>query len=293
MHRRLLILLVVLAACGCGARESTVRSSLENGYDVQAGRYADLDDDLFASKMVQTGLWKPERFAEVIGFGIFLDEPHVPGRTPVLLLHGHAAGPRIFQAFADMLDRERYEPWYGFYPTGLDVDTLASLLRESLTATASDLGVDEVVVVCHSMGGIVARAALRPSDDDDALPRIPTVITLATPWNGSERAGAWAWSPAAPPSWKDLRPGSTFLLHLFDDPLPEGTHLHVLYGTAGETASIPGDDDGVVSHASLTREEALEEASSVTVFELSDHIGMIVDSGPLSRVLEILDSSLD
>jgi hypothetical protein len=72
-----------------------------------------------------------------------------------------------------------------------------------------------------------------------------------------------------------------------------GTELHVLYGTAGETASFPGDDDGVVSHASLTREETLAEASSVSVFELSDHIGMVVDSGPLSRVREILDSSLE
>ncbi len=293
MPRSVVILCIALAATACGARESTVRSALEKGYDADGGRYADLDDDLFASNMVQTGLWKPERFTEVVGFGIFLDEPHEPGRMPVLLLHGHAAGPRIFEALASMLDRDRYEPWYGYYPTGLDVDELASLLRESLSSTAARLAVDEVVIVCHSMGGIVARAGLRPADDGVSLPSVPAVITLATPWNGSERAGAWAWSPAAPPSWKDLKPGSTFLAHLFDDPLPDGTQLHVLYGTAGETASIPGEDDGVVSHASLTRHEALEEATSVTEFELSDHIGMIVDNGPLSRVVEILDSTLD
>ncbi len=293
MQRSLVILWLALASFACGARESSVRSALEKGYDADGGQYADLDDDLFASKMVQTGLWNPDRFASVVGFGIFLDEPHEPGRTPVLLLHGHAAGPRIFEALAGMLDRDRFEPWYGYYPTGLDVDELASLLRESLSAKVAELSVDEVVIVCHSMGGVVARAALHPDDDGISLPAVPAVVTLATPWNGSERAGAWAWSPAAPPSWKDLKPGSTFLAHLFDDPLPTGTQLHVLYGTAGETTSIPGDDDGVVSHGSLTRSEALEEASSVTVFELSDHIGMVVDKGPLSRVLEILDTALE
>jgi hypothetical protein len=282
------LLAVVLLAAACGAREARMRTAVSVAYDPASGRYASLDDDLFGDEVVKAGMWKPERFAGAIGFGIYLAAPHDPDRLPVLLVHGHAAGPRVLEGVARVLDSAGYEPWFAFYPTGLEVARTAALMRESLARAAADFDVSEVAILAHSMGGLVARAALGATDDGAELPRVPVLITLSTPWAGSERAGRWAWSPAAPPSWKDMKPGSTFLAHLFDAPLPEGTALHVLYGTRGDSRSIPGDDDTVVSLVSVTRAEALAEASSVAVFDDANHMEILSHPGPVNRVLEIL-----
>jgi pimeloyl-ACP methyl ester carboxylesterase len=153
-------------------------------------------------------------------------------------------------------------------------------MRSSLASETERSGVDRVIVVGYSMGGLVARAALKPHEDSLDIVDVPLLITIATPFGGVARAAKWASSPAAPDSWADLDPDGPFLEHLFDEPLPGGTQLHVLYGTAGDSSAIPGPDDGSISLESASRPEALQEATSVTVFEKSGHMTILTDPGP-------------
>lgn len=279
-------LLSLNAAClVVGEREIASRLAVVEGGTVT------LDEPLFEMKVAQTGLWRHCRFQKVIGFGIFEAESHLPGRLPVLLMHGHADGPAGLKTLAAALDRERFEPLFAFYPTGQKLSHTADSMAASLEAYAKAKNIDRVAIVAHSMAGIVARKYLGDAAARKKAPDVPMLITLATPWSGSERGGRWAWSPTAPPSWKDMSPGSDFLRHLFDRALPDKTAFHLLYGKPQKDKwNIPGPDDGVISLKSATRKEALDEADSVTPFSGCGHQDMVKSKEPLEKVALLLES---
>lgn len=51
-----------------------------------------------------------------------------------------------------------------------------------------NLNADEVIIIAHSMGGIVAKLFLTADIDDVIKSKITKLITLGTPWNGSVEA---------------------------------------------------------------------------------------------------------
>lgn len=81
------------------------------------------------------------------------------------------------------------------YNTGLPVATNGRLLADRLQALMQvwPVPVRELVVVGHSMGGLVARSAchVAQSRGDDWLPRLSTLVCLGTPHHGAplERGG--------------------------------------------------------------------------------------------------------
>jgi pimeloyl-ACP methyl ester carboxylesterase len=281
-----LTLSLLHAACFVlGEREIASRLELVGGGAVT------LEEPLFELKVAQTGLWRHCRFQRVIGFGIFEAASHSPEKLPVLLMHGHADGPAGLKTLAAALDRERFEPLYAFYPTGQPLSQTVASMAASLRAYGMAKKIDRVAIVAHSMAGLVARKALGEAAAMKKAPAVPMLITLATPWSGSERGGRWAWSPTAPPSWKDMSPGSDFLRHLFDNPLPEATAFHVLYAMPEKDKwNIPGPDDGVISIKSATRKQALDEADSVTAFTGCDHRQIVKKKAPVEKVAQLLES---
>lgn len=249
------------------------------------GGYPSLEAHVFGGKTILTGMVKPERFTAVIGFWMFLTEPHRPGTTPVVLVHGHSAGPRPFAPLAESLVRQGFEPWFTFYATGNRIKTNAALLRQSLSRMAKRYAADEVLVVSYSLGGLIARQALRPYDDGIELPRIPVFVGVANPWGGSEERWLETEVTWAPSAWDDMRDGSHFLTRLYDDPLPDGTEFHSIYGLGGEPDEVLGEtNDRVLSEASMSRPEAMAEASSVSVFPDLSHIDIISDSRIVDKI---------
>jgi pimeloyl-ACP methyl ester carboxylesterase len=274
-----------MAAACFVLKEREIASRLEQ---VEGGTVT-LDEPLFEIKVAHTGLWRYCRFQKVIGFGIFEAESHRPERLPVLLMHGHADGPAGLKALAAALDPQRFEPLYAFYPTGQRLSDTVAAMAAALTAYGKAKKIDRIAIVAHSMAGMVARKALGEQAALKKAPAAAMLITLATPWSGSERGARWAWSPSAPPSWKDMSPGSDFLRHLFDNPLPDATAFHVLYAKPEKDAwNIPGPDDGVISIKSATRKEALSEADSVTPFPGCDHREIVKKKEPLEKVAQLL-----
>jgi pimeloyl-ACP methyl ester carboxylesterase len=104
-------------------------------------------------------------------------EPASPGKIPLIFVHGLLSDP---MAWADLvnelradpgLDR-RYQIWAYRYPTGDAVLASAAHLREFLVfardasdPSREDPAYDQMVIVGHSMGGLVAKMQITESYD--------------------------------------------------------------------------------------------------------------------------------
>ncbi|HLL46168.1 MAG TPA: alpha/beta fold hydrolase, partial [Longimicrobiaceae bacterium] len=128
-------------------------------------------------------------------------------------------GREVFRHLNDHTEfASRADYWRYTYPTFNSLDDAALDLATHLRNQF--MGRSDVVLVGHSMGGLVARRAAQLLNGGSV--QIARVITLGTPHRGSEAASpgffapvswlsAWAISTAGS---RDLRPGSAFLNRL-------------------------------------------------------------------------------
>ncbi|TWU09882.1 Alpha/beta hydrolase family protein [Allorhodopirellula heiligendammensis] len=110
--------------------------------------------------------------------GLYMLEPYDPNRIPVLMVHGLWSSPLTWMdMFNDLRSfpevRERYQFWFYLYPSGQPFWLSATQLRSDLFAmrqtfdpTGRDRAVDNMVLVGHSMGGLVSRMQTIDSGDD-------------------------------------------------------------------------------------------------------------------------------
>jgi pimeloyl-ACP methyl ester carboxylesterase len=122
------------------------------------------------------GFFRPDRLRNRAG--IYLFEPYQPGKIPVLLTHGLLSSPltwaRLYNdLLADPVVREHYQFWFFLYPTGNSYLATAADLRQALAALRAELdpdhrdkALDEMVLIGHSMGGLVNKLLALDSGDD-------------------------------------------------------------------------------------------------------------------------------
>ena len=120
-------------------------------------------DAIFAKK----GVLKSGKYLSLTS--LYLSEPLRPGKIPLVLTHGLASSPTTWAASVSefMLDptiRQSYQVWFFAYPTGVAFPYTASLLRTSLLEAMERLdevganpASDRVVMMGHSMGGLLTR----------------------------------------------------------------------------------------------------------------------------------------
>jgi pimeloyl-ACP methyl ester carboxylesterase len=110
---------------------------------------------------------------------LFLSEPYQSGKIPIVFIHGLWSDPITWINMVNDLRSQgdinrHYQFWYFRYPTGRGLLESAAELRESLERTQDrfdpsheQLALRHVVLIGHSMGGIVAK--LQVSDSHDIL----------------------------------------------------------------------------------------------------------------------------
>ena len=108
--------------------------------------------------------------------GMFFAQPLNRDRIPVVLVHGFKSTPDAFATMTNELVgeewfRRNYQVWFFSYPTGVPWILSAARFRKHLNA-ATDFArsqgvrnVDRMVVVGHSMGGLITQASLRDPGD--------------------------------------------------------------------------------------------------------------------------------
>ncbi len=161
--------------------------------------------------------------------GLYMMQPYEQGKIPIILVHGLWSSPitwlEMYNSLRSIKEiRDNYQFWFYFYPSGQPFWISASQLRDDLREIRyvidtehKDPALDEMVLVGHSMGGLISRLQVMNSENNfwnlisdapfeevklnectkdelrkwfffDANPSIRRVITIATPFNGSEAA---------------------------------------------------------------------------------------------------------
>ena len=146
-------------------------------------------------------------------FAPWLDQPDpdpiVKDRTPVLLVHGFFSNGGFWWDMKRWLRRRGVTSLYtvDLEPMFGDLDRMAAQLDRRIRDVLVRSGAEQLVLVAHSMGGLVCRAYLAQHGGS----RVKRLITLGSPHNGT----VLAWLlPGA--NLVQMRPGSRWLRRLND-----------------------------------------------------------------------------
>jgi len=130
---------------------------------------ASLTAGLHIASLELTGLFQSGFTQQGVDTGLYMLRPDQPGKIPVVFVHGLSSTPSAWvQTINELrntpLIASRYQFWVFLYPTGLPIPASARRLRESLTQARdaldpghADSALDQMVLVGHSMGGLLAK----------------------------------------------------------------------------------------------------------------------------------------
>jgi Peptidase family M23 len=208
-------------------------------------------------------------------------------RGPTVALDVAALGYRVdddeVRYFSYAADAGPYEAAATHGP----IEVAATHLRDQLRAMQSERPGQEVDLIAHSQGGVVADWFLGHLYDpaDPTLPPLGNVVTLSSPHEGAPLAtagqqirstkggrtlldlaeGVSSLPPPSSPAVRELAEGSPLIDHLWDHGVPE----HFAFTTIGATEdlvvpatqiSVPGATETVVAVDDLNEHSAIVRA---------------------------------
>ncbi|WP_313499352.1 esterase/lipase family protein [Pseudoxanthomonas mexicana] len=162
---------------------------------------------------------------------LYLMQPYDPDRRIILMIHGLASSPEAWvnvanELMGDERIRARFQVWQFYYPTNMPIafnhyamrQTLDDALRHFDPAAAA-IASSDMVLIGHSMGGVISRLMVSSSDGDalwdrllagrdldevrlqrvrrrigpmlhfEPLPQVERAIFIASPHRGTDAAG--------------------------------------------------------------------------------------------------------
>jgi hypothetical protein len=180
-------------------------------------------------RLDRTDLDETENLEDLLG--LYLLEPYDPDKIPVVMVHGIRSSPMAWMELTNDLIgdpelRSSYQVWQYVYPTSLPYLSAAVLLRRSIEAArqaldpeGDDAATGSMIIVAHSMGGLLAKTMVVDSgmklwdatftvppeqlaavaQDRELMreglifehkPYVSRVVFIATPHRGSALAGS-------------------------------------------------------------------------------------------------------
>jgi triacylglycerol esterase/lipase EstA (alpha/beta hydrolase family) len=135
------------------------------------------------------------------------DPPPAPASAPVLLLHGLLCNAGVWHPLKKYLAARNIGPVYAlsYGPPLASIESFAEQTAAKIDAILAATHARQVVVVAHSMGGLVARAYLRRWGGA----KVSRVITIGSPHRGSVLAHIFPGR-----SLSQLRPRNAWLAGL-------------------------------------------------------------------------------
>ncbi len=187
---------------------------------------------------------------------------------PVLLIHGMLCNGGIWRPLVGVLQRAGFEHIVAIdlHPMFADIEAHAEQVIEQLRALQRNSGGRRVVIVAHSMGGLIARAALRSA----GLAVIERIVTLGTPHHGTAIACALPFVPT-----RQMCPDNAWLRQLNAE--QEGrfdVSMTCLYSPEDTLVCPPSS--AILSGARIVR------------VERCGHFGLVVSQRALTRLRDEL-----
>jgi pimeloyl-ACP methyl ester carboxylesterase len=167
------------------------------------------------------------------------------GRRPVLLLHGFIDNRSVFVVLRRSLRQHGWDQVeaLNYSPLSCDIRAAAALLGERIEAVCRRTGHDQVDVVGHSLGGLIARYYVQCLGGDA---RVRTLVTLGTPHSGTRAIPLLS----AHPIIRQMRPDSDVIEELAR-PAPHCATRFVCFWSNLDQVIYPLES-AQVSHPDLT-----------------------------------------
>ncbi len=245
-----------------------------------------LDDSIFSYEVAELGVYSTPAFLKKAGQILYSDEPWDKDRIPIIFVHGVGGTPREWRYFVEGIDRETYQPWFFYYPSGQSLEkTSEAFYRFFLCYDLDKL--EKLVITAHSMGGLVVRSAVNqynPHSKNKIL-----FVSFATPFGGSEAAQqALETAPVIVPCWRDVANKSTFIQNLFQRKLPSNTQFYLFFAFKDDAIiKIGKNTDGTITLESQLTQSAQKEAEKVYGYD-ENHVSILYNRDALVQYNEIL-----
>lgn len=194
-----------------------------------------------------------------------------PQRPAVLLVHGYFCNAEVWQPLlASGVLRGCNVATVELQPVFAPIDRYADIVRDGIERLLAASGAARAVLVCHSMGGLAARAYLQRHGDA----RVARVITLATPHQGTVfgRLGLGA-------NARQMATGSRFLAQLAAAESAALRAKFVCIATADDNLIVP-------------RSSPLLPGAAQRVIEGVGHLALIEDPRAWRILREEIDSAI-
>jgi hypothetical protein len=283
-----------------------LEESSASAYISAAGVVADLDQSYFTPRYAEKGLWEPYATLKEVGIGLFFLEDYDPDKIPVLFVYGASGHAQNWRVLFDEMDRQRFQPWFFNYPSGLDLEFIGSALEGAIKWLHERYGFDTLFIVAHSMGGLVARYAILQNVYEDHQDYIRLFLTILTLWGGHRAAAQGVkYAPAVVPSWRDMAPDSDFLTLLYSRPLPPDVPHYLFFSYGGRSGMMDENNDGAVTLESQLDYRVQRHVQDLFGFD-EDHVKVLfsedvvgifntilreraeaISTGPLRRLFRI------
>ncbi|HQR59281.1 MAG TPA: alpha/beta fold hydrolase [Azonexus sp.] len=135
-----------------------------------------------------------------------------PCSRPLLLVHGYTCSRGVWWLLRRQLEAAGHTvATVSLAPPYTNIGKLVPQLAQRIENVCQATGADRVVLVAHSMGGLVCRSFLARHGSD----RVERLITIASPHSGSELARIGIGKNA-----REMEPGSLWLKDLAQAGLP-------------------------------------------------------------------------
>lgn len=199
-----------------------------------------------------------------------LSVPAAPGRNslPVLLIHGYVCNRGFWAPLSGQLAQAGVvHGAVDLEPVNAGIDDVVPLVAQAIDELLAQAGAGQVVIVAHSMGGLVARAYLRRHGGA----QVARVITLGTPHHGTALANLALGSNARQMSRPGGRPNA-WLAQLDADESP---------GTRALITSIYSQHDNIVAPQDSARLPGARNSAYAGL----GHVALASDPRVLRQVL--------
>lgn len=131
-------------------------------------------------------------------------------KRPILLVHGYGCSRGIWWRIRRDLEAAGHTvASVSLYPPYTSIGKLVPQLATRIDEVCEATGAQQVMLIAHSMGGLVCRSYL----SRHGISRVEQLITLATPHQGSELARIGLGQNA-----REMEPGSKWLRDLAAEP---------------------------------------------------------------------------